>query len=155
MKRKDMLAAGARSATFAGGIGENDVLRNVAPEGSRDETVPVIEPAKIVRKKFRPTTGVLLVRRDEVLSTSILITENMEKEKPAEGTVLEVGPGDHGIAVGDHIVFGKYAGTEFRLNGEILLLMDATDIKGTIVDESPVETLHNLAGVCIPGIARA
>jgi len=154
MKRKDMLAAGARSATFAGGIGENDVLRNVAPEGSRDESVPAVEAAKIVRKKFRPMTGVLLIRRQEIANTSVIITDTMEKEKPAEGIVLEAGKGVD-IEIGSHVVFGKYAGAEFKLNGETLLLMDLTEIKGTIEDETATETLQNLAGICIPGIPRA
>src|ERR1700675_3590328 len=127
MKRKDILAAGGRSATFMGGSGDNDIFRNVAPEGSFDTTVPTIEPVKVIRKKFIPTTGVLLIRRDEARSASgVLITETMEKEQPAEGTVLEVGHGiieQFGIKVGDHVVFGKYAGAEFKLNDETLLLM--------------------------------
>lgn len=154
-KRKDVLAAGARSATFNGGIGDNDIFRNVAPEGSRDEEIPVVESTPVPRKKFIPTAGVLLVRRDEARSaSSILITETMEKEQPAEGTVLEAGP-DVTIAVGSHIVFGKYAGAEFRLNGETLLLMDATEVKGTIVDETPLDQLSKFAGICIPGIPQA
>jgi co-chaperonin GroES (HSP10) len=152
-KRKDVLAAGARSATFMGGSGENDIFRNVAPEGSFDTNVPVVEPVKVVRKKFIPTTGVLLVRRDEARSASgILVTETMEKEQPAEGIVLEVGP-KVDIVVGSHVVFGKYAGAEFKLNGETLLLMEATEIKGTIVDEP--EQTRVYPGVCIPGISRA
>jgi len=152
MARKDMLAAGARSAKFAGGIGENDVLRNVAPEGSRDESIPVIETAPVTRKKFRPTKGVLLVRRQEVVTTSVLITDNMEKEKPAEGIVLEVGKGVD-IEVGAHVVFGKYSGAEFKLNGETLILLEEGEIKGTIEDEESDSKYRT--GVCIPGIARA
>lgn len=149
MKRKDMLAAGARSATFNGGVGENDIFRNVAPEGSRDESVPVVESTSIARKRFIPTAGVLLVKRAEAEAISkLVITDTMEKERPAEGIVLEVGP-KVDIEVGAHIVFGKYAGTEFKLNGELLLLMEKDDIKGTIVDE------ETTTGICIPGIARA
>ena len=146
MKRKDILASGtARSATFMGGSGENDIFRNVAPEGSRDESIPDIEPVKVVRKKFVPTEGVLLVRRDEARSASgILITETMEKEQPAEGIVLEVGFGS-GFEVGQHIVFGKYAGAEFKLNGETLLLMNEDEVKGFIIDESPVEEGKSLS----------
>jgi chaperonin GroES len=155
MKRKDMLAAGARSATFMGGVGENDPLRNVAKgkDAKRNTYVPEAEQP-IVRKKFIPTSGVLLVRRSEVTTKSVIITEAMEKEQPAEGVVLEVGP-KVDIEVGSLVVFGKYSGAEFKLNGETLLLMETSDIKGTIVDESPVRRLKNLAGVCIPGISRA
>lgn len=153
MKRKDMLAAGARSATFMGGVGDNDILRNVAPEGSRDESVPTVEREKIVRKRFIPTEGVLLVRRDEGPAASkLIVTETMEQEQPAEGIVLEVGSPiseNRGIKVGDHVVFGKYAGAQFKLNGETLLLMEASEIKGTVVDE--IEVVANLAGICVEG----
>jgi chaperonin GroES len=139
MKRKDMLAAGARSATFAGGVGDSDPLRNVAPEGSRDETVVAVDRPKTIRQKFTPLKNVLLVRRSEVVNNSILITDNIEKEKPAEGEVLEAGEGvgyDYGIQIGDRVVFGKYAGAEFRLNGETLLLMEADEIKGILSNET-------------------
>lgn len=136
MKRKDMLAAGARSATFMGGIGENDALRNVAKgKDAKRNVAPKMKAAKVVIQKFTPTKGVLLVRRDVVETSSLIVTETMEKEKPAEGIILELGidaERDFGLSEGDHIVFGKYAGAEFRLNGETLLLMDATEVKGTI-----------------------
>lgn len=155
MKRKDTLAAGARSATFAGGVGETDYGRNLSSE-PKDDTVPVVEPVKIARKKFIPNTGVLLIRRAEApeISTHI-ITSEMEKEQPSEGTVLAVSfetVTKSGYDVGAHVVFGKYAGTQFKLNGEILLLMGAEDIKGILVDDEPALAM---SGVCIPGIARA
>lgn len=135
-RRKDVLAAGARSATFMGGIGENDVLRNVAKgkNAKRNKFVPEAV-APIARKKFTPRGTTVLVRRTEIASTSLLVTETMEKEQPAEGFVLEVGPEIASIAVGDNVVFGKYAGAEFKLNGETLLLMEADEIKGTLVNE--------------------
>ena len=147
--RKDILAAGGRKATFAGGSGENDIFRNVAPEEPRVD-VPTITPAPIVPKKFIPLGGVLLVRRLVEESTcKLIVTDTMEKEQPSEGIVLEVGSGID-IEVGAHIVFGKYAGAQFKLNGETLLLMDYADVKGTIVDEP-----HTSACYIIPGIARA
>jgi chaperonin GroES len=139
MKRKDVLAAGGKSATFMGGVGDNDALRNVAPEGTRNEEVAPIEPEKTIRKRFIPTAGVLLVRRDEAKSASkIIVTETMEKEQPAEGIVLEIGTGCGDLRSGDNVVFGKYAGAQFKLNGEMLLLMEASEVKGTIVDEIEV-----------------
>ncbi len=155
-----MLAAGAHSATFMGGVGENDALRNAAPEGTRNTFVPTTDASKVARKKFIPRKGVLLVRRDEVVVSSVIVTDTMEKEKPAEGIILEVNPScGSGFNFGDHVVFGKYAGAEFKLNGETLLLMDADEIKGTIIDEvAPTRARRNkntFAGGCIPGIARS
>jgi chaperonin GroES len=136
MKRKDMLAAGAHSATFMGGIGENDALRNVAKgKDAKRNVAPKMEAKKVVVEVFRPTRGVLLVRRDVIENSSLIVTDTMEKEKPAKGIILELGidaERDNGLSVGDHIVFGKYAGAEFVLNGETLLLMDATEVKGTV-----------------------
>lgn len=147
--RKDILAAGGRKATFAGGSGENDIFRNVAPEEPRVD-VPAIAPAPIIPKKFIPLGGVLLVRRlVEESACKLIVTDTMEKEQPSEGIVLEVGPGVD-IEIGAHVVFGKYAGAQFNLNGETLLLMDYADVKGTIVDEP-----HTSACYIIPGIARA
>jgi co-chaperonin GroES (HSP10) len=154
-KRKDMLAAGARSATFMGGIGDNDPLRNAAKGKDAKRNTFVPEAAKPeARKRFIPTKGNLLIRRDEVLSTSVIVTDTMEKEKPAEGTILSTSA-DSDFILNQHVVFGKYAGAEFKLNGETLLLMGEDDIKGTLVDETETETLKNLAGICIPGIPRA
>jgi chaperonin GroES len=155
MKRKDILAAGAKSATFMGGSGENNIFRNVAPEGSRDESIPAVEPIKIVRKRFIPNAGVLLVRRAEpAVASTLVITDTMEQEQPAEGTVLEVGSGVN-IRVGSHIVFGKYSGSQFKLNGETLLLMEWADVKGTLVDELSEQDHDSWPAGCIPGIPRA
>ena len=151
--RKDTLAAGARTAKFAvGGTAvpgaEDDIFRNVAPEGTRDETDIVVEHAPVVKKVFRPRGTTLLVRRvtlDEL--STIVITENIEKEKPAEGTVLVTGKKVVDVTAGDRVVFGKYAGTEFKLNGEVLLIMDEEDIKGTVEDEQPAD--DSPSGGCI------
>jgi chaperonin GroES len=144
MSRKDYLAAGARSARFAvGGAevpgAEDDIFRNVAPEGTRDESEIVVEHAPVKKQIFKPLGTTILVRRKTVEEMStIVITENMDKEQPAEGTVVVVGKKVVDIAAGDHVVFGKYSGTEFKLNGETLLIMDIEDIKGTVEDEKPV-----------------
>ena len=138
--RRDTLAAGARKAQFSAGsasVNEPIELKNVAPE---DEVPEVLTPQEPVapaapKKIFKPLAGVLLVRRTEAqLGNGIIITETMEKDQPAEGTVLAAGPNEQDIHQGDYIVFGKYAGAEFRLNGETLLLMDATEVKGTLTD---------------------
>lgn len=162
--RKDTLAAGAKSAKFAGGVGENDINRNLMSEEDRAaleaETAKiVIEKAQAPKKVFRPLGTTILVRRLEPEKLSdILITETLEKEKPAEGTVLVVGKKVVDVVAGDQVVFGKYAGTEFKLNGETLLIMDEADIKGLLEPEM-VKTIGGVpeaeisVGGCIVGRA--
>jgi co-chaperonin GroES (HSP10) len=135
MKRKDMLAAGARSATFSGGSGEGDIFRNLSSE-PRDESI--VEITKVVepRKKFIPNPGWMLVRPIQVVvtnSTIIIEQDDANKEKPSEGIVLEATGSRH--AVGTHVVYGKYSGTEFKLNGETLLLLEDTMTIGSVVLE--------------------
>ncbi len=135
MKRKDLLAAGAAKATFVGGFGKTDALRNASDE-KRDTSLDKVKlgPKAGKRKKFIPLAKVLLIRPATIeTQSSVLVTESIEKEKPAEGDVLEAGPGCD-VSVGDHVVFGKYSGTEFKLNGEVLLLMSQDEVQGTIVD---------------------
>jgi chaperonin GroES len=160
--RRDILASGARSAKFAvGGIevpgANNDIFRNVAPEGTRDESEIVVEHAPVVKQIFRPRGDALLVRRKTVEEMSaIILTENMEKEKPAEGEVVAIGPKVLDVVAGDHVVFGKYSGTEFKLNGEVLLIMREEDIQGTVEDEQaelPVHAMELNVGGCIVGRA--
>jgi chaperonin GroES len=139
--RKDTLAAGARSAKFAGGVGEgagpsimSEEDRALADAATQNI---VIEKKAEPRKKFYPLENVMLVRRMEAATVSdILITETIEKEKPAEGFIVERGPNvPISLTVGTHVVFGKYSGTEFKLNGEIFLLMKTDELLGTIGDE--------------------
>lgn len=145
MKRKDSLAAGAKSATFAGGVGEGDIYRNLSKEARIDEVI-VIEKHVEPRKKFLPNPGILLVRPIEVkTASSLLVLEEdpTKKERPSEGIVLACGlenlDGLSGHFVGTQIVYGKYSGTEFKLNGEVLLLMKFEEVLGSVAfeDESP------------------
>lgn len=130
MKRKDMLAAGARSATFVGGVGENDALRNASKEGRTPDPVFAPETAKTYQR-FTPLADVLLIRQT-VVEKSKLVIDSVEQEKPAEGVIVAVGP-DVPLQVRERVVFGKYAGAEFKLNDEVLLLMKLTDILGTLL----------------------
>ncbi len=141
MARKDVLASGQRSAKFAGGVGENDIFRNVSKE-AKDDSVPEVTPVKVVRKKFIPNEGILLIRPIETAAGStVIITEQIEKERPSEGTVVEVGP-NPGHTVGSHVVYGKYSGTEFKINGETLLLMEQKDILGRVIDEPQEDSVE-------------
>lgn len=131
--KKDVLARGAASAQFAGGFGETDVTRNLYKGTDVEEAVVPIEVKKKARKSFRPLGSVVLVRRAVAESEfNIIITENIEKDKPAEGEVLAVGAEAATVKVGNQVVFGKYAGAEFSLNGETLLLMEVREILGVL-----------------------
>jgi chaperonin GroES len=92
---------------------------------------------------FRPLHDRVLVRRveaEEKTAGGIIIPDSA-KEKPAEGEIIAVGPGardDKGsvtaldVKVGDRVLFGKWSGTEIKLNGEDLLIMKESDIMGVI-----------------------
>ena len=82
------------------------------------------------RVVLRPTPG------EEMTKSGILIPDTV-KERPQEGEVLAAGPGkvlDDGsreamdVAVGDKVLYAKYAGTEFKLDGEDLLIVSSKDI---------------------------
>jgi chaperonin GroES len=93
--------------------------------------------------KFRPLHDRVLVRRldsDESSAGGIIIPDTA-KEKPMEGEVIAVGPGvrdDDGsiapldVKAGDVVLFGKYSGTEVKIDGEDLLIMKESDILGVI-----------------------
>lgn len=92
---------------------------------------------------FRPLHDHVLVKRpeaEEEMQGGIIIPDTA-KEKPQEGEVLAVGPGkmqDDGsrralaVAVGNKVLFGKYAGTEITLDGEELLVMRESDLLGIV-----------------------
>jgi chaperonin GroES len=97
--------------------------------------------------KFRPLHDRIVVRRvdaDEKTAGGIIIPDTA-KEKPQEGEVLAVGPGardDTGqiqpldVKVGDRILFGKWSGTEIRLDGDDLLIMKEADVMGILETEA-------------------
>ena len=93
--------------------------------------------------KFRPLHDRVLVRRvtaEEKTAGGIIIPDTA-KEKPQEGEVLAVGPGgrdDNGKAIamdvktGDRILFGKWSGTEVKIDGDDLIIMKESDILGVL-----------------------
>ena len=92
---------------------------------------------------FRPLHDRVVVRRlqSEEKTAGGIIIPDTAKEKPQEGEVVAVGPGvrnDKGelvaldVKAGDRILFGKWSGTEVKINGEELLIMKGTDIMGII-----------------------
>ncbi|WP_342250155.1 co-chaperone GroES [Sphingomonas sp. OTU376] len=92
---------------------------------------------------FRPLHDRVVVRRieaEEKTSGGIIIPDTA-KEKPQEGEVVAVGPGvrnengtlvELAVSAGDRILFGKWSGTEVRIDGEDLLIMKESDILGVI-----------------------
>ena len=92
---------------------------------------------------FRPLHDRVLVRRIEAEEKTAggIIIPDAAKEKPMEGEIIAVGPGgrdENGqlvaldVKAGDRILFGKWSGTEVKLDGEDLLIMKESDIMGVI-----------------------
>ena len=93
--------------------------------------------------KFRPLHDRVMIRRidsEEKTSGGIIIPDNA-KEKPQEAEVVAVGPGARDeagkvqpldVKVGDRILFGKWSGTEVKIDGEDLLIMKESDVMGVI-----------------------
>jgi len=93
--------------------------------------------------KFRPLHDRILVRRIEsdTKTAGGIIIPDTAKEKPQEGEVLAVGPGardERGevqpldVKVGDRILFGKWSGSEVKIDAEELLIMKESDIMGIV-----------------------
>ena len=96
--------------------------------------------------KFRPLHDRVLVRRldQEEKTAGGIIIPDTAKEKPMEGEVVSAGPGVRGedgqltaldVKEGDRILFGKWSGTEVKIDGEELLIMKESDILGVIEQE--------------------
>jgi len=92
---------------------------------------------------FRPLGDRVLVKRveEETKTKGGIIIPDTAKEKPQEGEVMAVGPGnrdDQGkhieldVKIGDRILFGKWGGTEVKLGGEDLLILKESDILGIV-----------------------
>jgi chaperonin GroES len=97
----------------------------------------------MAKTKFRPLHDRVVVKRidAEAKSKGGIIIPDTAKEKPQEGEVVAVGPGgrdENGkliaidIKAGDRVLFGKWSGTEVKLDGEELLIMKESDIMGVI-----------------------
>jgi chaperonin GroES len=95
--------------------------------------------------KFRPLHDRVVVRRIEAEEKSAggIIIPDTAKEKPSQGEVIAVGPGGRDesgklipidVREGDRVLFGKWSGTEVKIDGQELLIMKESDIMG-IIDE--------------------
>ena len=112
--------------------------------GSRSTRRAVAPP---ITKKLRPLGDRVVVQpsaREEMTKSGIVIPDTA-KEKPQEGTIIAAGPGrvlDDGkresmdVKAGDKVLYAKYAGTEFKIEGEDLLIVSQKDILA-IVESRP------------------
>jgi chaperonin GroES len=93
--------------------------------------------------KFRPLHDRVVVRRveEEERTAGGIIIPDTAKEKPQQGEVVAVGPGARNeqgeiqaldVKAGDRVLFGKWSGTEVKIDGEDLLIMKESDILGVI-----------------------
>ncbi len=97
----------------------------------------------MAKMKFRPLHDRVVVKRIEAEAKTkggIIIPDTV-KEKPQEGEVVAVGPGGRDesgkiipidLKAGDRVLFGKWSGTEVKIDGEELLIMKESDIMGVI-----------------------
>ena len=117
----------------------------IATEGNpvSGSTASVPPVATGTTKKLRPLGDRVVVQPTpgEETTTSGIVIPDTAKEKPQEGTVLAVGPGrtlDDGkreqidVGKGDKVLYAKYAGTEFKLDGEDLLIVSQKDILAVV-----------------------
>ena len=92
---------------------------------------------------FRPLGDRVLVKRveEESKTKGGIIIPDTAKEKPQEGEVIAVGPGardeqgkrvDMELKAGDRILFGKWSGTEVKIDGEDLIIMKESDVLGVV-----------------------
>ena len=97
----------------------------------------------MAKSKFRPLHDRVVVRRveSEEKTKGGIIIPDTAKEKPQEGEIIAVGSGARDeagklvpldVKAGDRILFGKWSGTEVKLNGEELIIMKESDIMGVI-----------------------
>ena len=97
--------------------------------------------------KFRPLHDRVVVKRvtaDEKTAGGIIIPDTAQ-EKPSQGEVIAVGPGGRDeagklipidIKVGDRVLFGKWSGTEVKIDGQDLLIMKESDVMGVIEEQA-------------------
>ena len=95
--------------------------------------------------KFRPLHDRVVVRRleSEEKTAGGIIIPDTAKEKPSQGEITAVGPGGRDesgklipidVQVGDRVLFGKWSGTEVKIDGQELLIMKESDIMGVLTD---------------------
>jgi chaperonin GroES len=120
----------------------------INPKEGRDmavATAPKASP-KSSKTKLKPLGSRVVIKaleREEITKSGIVLPDTA-KEKPQEGRVLAVGPGDRhpdtgqripvDLKEGDRVLFQKYAGTEFKLDDEELLILSEKDVLGLVAE---------------------
>ena len=100
--------------------------------------------------KFRPLHDRVVVRRieEDTKTAGGIIIPDTAKEKPMQGEIISVGPGARDeagklvpleVKAGDRVLFGKWSGTEVKINGEDLLIMKESDILGILEGKASVK----------------
>ena len=100
--------------------------------------------------KFRPLHDRVVVKRieEEAKTAGGIIIPDTAKEKPQQGEVIAVGPGARDeagkvnppdVKVGDRVLFGKWSGSEVKIDGEELLIMKESDILGILEAKASVK----------------
>ena len=99
--------------------------------------------------KFRPLHDRIVVRRtqEETKTAGGIIIPDTAQEKPIQGEVIAVGPGSReeagkliplDVKIGDKVLFGKWSGTEVKIDGKDLLIMKESDVLGVIEGKASV-----------------
>jgi chaperonin GroES len=130
-----------RSAALVPGRG--DGTSGIRGFDAVSKTRPTSRGTSMAKTKFRPLHDRVVVKRidaDEKTKGGIIIPDTA-KEKPSQGEVVAVGPGGRDetgklipidIKTGDKVLFGKWSGTEVKIDGEDLLIMKESDIMGVL-----------------------
>jgi chaperonin GroES len=128
----DLPVRGSNKPVFRSTLDSKPDLKNEPPKGTI-----------MAKTKFRPLHDRVVVKRidaEEKTKGGIIIPDSA-KEKPSQGEITAVGPGGRDEAgklipidlkVGDRVLFGKWSGTEVKLDGEELLIMKESDIMGVL-----------------------
>jgi chaperonin GroES len=130
------------ASAFESGITIGTCGRRLRPPNEEDCTLAT---ATATTKKLRPLGDRVVVQptpREEMTKSGIVLPDTA-KEKPQEGKVIAVGPGrilDDGkresidVSEGQRVLYAKYAGTEFKIDGEELLIISQKDILAIVED---------------------
>ena len=103
------------------------------------KTKPVPAPARPIATRLRPLGDRVVLRpgSEEKMTKSGIVIPDTAKERPQEGEIIAVGPGRTlddgsreklGLKAGERVLYAKYSGTEFKLDGEDLLIVSGKDI---------------------------
>jgi chaperonin GroES len=134
----------AKDANFSGPMAvSNTPVSQAMLDGKPELKTKPPKGTSMTKTKFRPLHDRVVVKRidaEEKTKGGIIIPDSA-KEKPQEGLVVAVGPGGRDeagklipidIQNGDRVLFGKWSGTEIKLDGEELLIMKESDIMGVL-----------------------